>query len=86
MGYHAFMSGRLIELDKQPSVRPVGVGEIWQQLFAKFVLKVIVPEATMAFQYDQLCVRLKAVVDGVIHGAQSPWEKTRLQKIGDSCS
>ena len=36
--YCAFMSGRLIALDKQPDVRPVGVGETWRRLFAKFAL------------------------------------------------
>ena len=38
--YCAFMSGRLILLDKQPGVRPVGVGERWLHLFAKIMLKV----------------------------------------------
>ena len=31
--YRAFMSGRLIALNKQPDVRPVGVGETWQLFF-----------------------------------------------------
>ena len=38
--YRAFVSGRLITLDKQPGIQPVGVGEMWQRLFAKIVLKV----------------------------------------------
>ena len=65
------MSGRLIALDKQPGVRPVGVGEIWWHLFAKIVLEVVVPESTIACQDDQLCAGLKAVINGAIHGVQS---------------
>ena len=38
---------RLIALDKQPGVRPVGVGETWRLIFAKIVLKVTGPETTM---------------------------------------
>ena len=49
------MYGRLISLDKQPVVRPVGVGETWQHLFDKIVLKVTGPEETMACKDDQLC-------------------------------
>ena len=71
--YRAFMSGRLIELDKQPGVHMVGVGETWRCLFAKCVLKVVGPEATNACQYDQLCAGLKAVIDGVIHNVQYIW-------------
>ena len=33
--YQATMSGRLIALDKQLGVRPVGVGETWRRLMAK---------------------------------------------------
>ena len=69
--YHEFMSGRLTALDKQPGMRPVGVGENWRRLFAKIVLEVTVPEATMACQYDQLCAGLKAVINGAVHGVQA---------------
>ena len=54
VAYRTFMSGHLIALDKQPGVRPVGVGETWRRLFAKIVLKVTGSESTMAFQDDQL--------------------------------
>ena len=45
----------LIALDEQPGVRPVGFEETWHQLLAKYVLKVIVPEATHKFNDGQLC-------------------------------
>ena len=70
--YCAFKSGRLIVLDKQPVVRPVGVGETWRRLFSNILLKIMGPEATMAFQYDQLCVR---GINSAIHGVQALWDK-----------
>ena len=36
--YRALMSIRLITLDKQPGVRPVGVGETWRRLMAECIL------------------------------------------------
>ena len=66
--YRAFMPGRLIVLNKQPDVRLVGVVEIWRHLFAKIALKVTGPEATMAFQVEQMCTVLKAVIHGAFHG------------------
>ena len=62
------MSGRLIDIDKQTGIRPVGVGEMWRRRFSKILLKVTGLEATMACQYYQLCSGLKAVIDGAIHG------------------
>ena len=38
--HEAMMSSRLIALDKQPGVRPVGVEETWRQLMAKCLLRV----------------------------------------------
>ena len=46
--YPIFMTGRLIVLDKQPVVHPVGIGETWTRLFSNWVMKVTVPEATNA--------------------------------------
>ena len=58
----AFISGRLVALEKQYGVRPVGVGQI--------VIKVIRPEATMTCQDEQLYAVLRAVIDGMFHGIQ----------------
>ena len=38
--YRAFISDRLIALDKQPGVHPVGVGETLRHIFANIVLNV----------------------------------------------
>ena len=46
--YWALMSGRLIALDKQPGIRPVGVGGTWRRLMAKCLLEVAGPEAKSA--------------------------------------
>ena len=73
--YHAFISGRLIALDKQPGVRPVGVGKTWRHIFANIVLNVIGTEATVACQDDQLCAGLKAVINGAVHGVQAIWDE-----------
>ena len=69
------MSGRLIALDKQPGVRPVGLREMWRCLFDQIVLKTTGTEATMACQDDQLCDVLKAVINGAIHGVQALWDE-----------
>ena len=70
------MFGRLIALDKQPGVQPVGIGEMWRRIFAKIVLKFTGPEATIAFQDDHMCAAFKAVIDSAIHGVQAPWDET----------
>ena len=69
------MSGRLIEIDKQTGIRPVGVGEMWRRRFSKILLKVTGLEATMAYQDDQLCAGIKAGIDGTIYGIQDLWDK-----------
>ena len=65
--YCAFISSRLIALDKQIDVRLVGVGETWQHIFANILLNFTGLVATISCQDDQLCARLKAVIEGAIH-------------------
>ena len=73
--YREFMSSRLIAIDKQPGVRPVGVGDTWWRLFSKIAIKFMGPEATMACQDEHLCARLKAGINGAIHRFQALWDK-----------
>ena len=67
------MYGHLIAIDKKSGVRQVGVKETWRRLFAKIVLKFMVTEATMEYQDDQLSARLKAGINGAVHGVQTIW-------------
>ena len=71
--YHLFMSGCLVELDKQHGLCPVGVGKIWRHIFSKVVLKVIGSEATMMCKNDHLCDRLKEEINGAVHEVQAIW-------------
>ena len=69
--YRAFIPFCLITLDKQPIIRPVGVGETRRHIFAKIVIKVTGPEKTMVCQDDQLCAGLKAVIEFTVHKVQA---------------
>ena len=74
------MSCRLIALEKQPGVRPVGVGETWRRLFSKIILTVKGLEATMVCHDDQLCAGLKAGINGAIQGVQALWDENSFME------
>ena len=69
------MSGRLIALDKQPGIRPVGVGETWRRLMAKCLLKLAGPEAKSACGTTQLADGLEAGIEGAIHAMRVLFEE-----------
>ena len=71
--YCAFMSGRLIALDKSPGIRLVGIGETWRRLLAKCLLRVSGQEAKAACRTEQLAGRVKAGIEGAIHAARLKW-------------
>ena len=78
--YRALISSRLIALDKQPGIRPVGVGETWRQLIAKCVLKVAGPEAKSACGTTQLAGVHEAGIEGAIHAMRVLFEEHRKEE------
>ena len=72
--YWDLMKERLIALDKYPGVRPAGVGETWQQLMAKCILKVTGQEAKAACSTEQLTGGVEVGIEGGIHAMQLLWE------------
>jgi hypothetical protein len=72
--YRALMAARLVALDKQPGVRPVGIGEIYRRLFAKCLLKAIGSQATAACGNYNLCAGLPAGIEGAVHAVRSVYE------------
>ena len=69
------MSGRLIALDKQPGIRPVGLGETWLRLMAKVLLQLAGPETKAACRTTQLVGEVEAGIEGAIHVMRILWEE-----------
>ena len=50
----ASLDCRLIPLDKQPGVRPIGVGEVLRRVIAKIVMKLLKKDVLKATESSQL--------------------------------
>ena len=70
----AFVSGRLITINKQPGFCLVVVRETWRRLFYQCVLKFTVPEATNACQGGHICAGLNGGIGGAIHSVRYIWD------------
>ena len=51
----------------------MGVEETWRSLFAKYVLKVMISEATCACKDDHIRVGLEFGINGAARGIKSIW-------------
>ena len=74
------MSGRLIALDKQPGIRPVGVGETWQRMMAKCLMRVAGPEAKSACRTKHLAGGVDAGIERAIHAMRVLWEEHKHEE------
>jgi len=79
--YRALMACRLVALDKQPGVRPVGIGEIWRRLMAKCVIAVAGSQATAACGNLNLCAGLPAGIEGAVHAVEEAWRRSEPPKV-----
>ena len=73
--YRALMAARLVALDKEPGVRPVGIGEIYRRLMAKTTIKATGTKATVACGSSNLCAGLPAGIEGAVHALNDTWDR-----------
>ena len=64
----ALKAKRLIALNKLPGVRPVGIGESTDRCFEKIMTTITGEDVMEACGCDQLCLGVKAGIEGAIHG------------------
>ena len=76
----ALMSDRLITLDKQPGIRPVGVGNTWRRMMATCLLQVAWPEDKSACGTTQNSGGLEARIEGAIHVMRVLWEEHKKEE------
>ena len=65
-----FLASRLIALDKNPGVHPIGVGETVRRLVTKAVLHVLRHDILDSVGVRQLCVGQTGGVESVVHTVQ----------------
>ena len=76
--YRAMRQGRLVALDKQPGVRPLGIGEAWMRAVSKLVLMQCGLDGKEACGNTQLCAGLEAGIEGAIHASLQRATNTKL--------
>ena len=66
----ALVAGRLIALDKNPGVRPIGVGKVCRRLIGKAILSVIRSEVLEITGCLQLCAGQSSACEAIIHAVR----------------
>lgn len=79
----ALMACRLVALDKQPGVRPVGIGEIYRRLMAKTVVRLTGHMATESCGNYNLCAGLASGIESAVHAVRSRYEATERKEPVD---
>ena len=62
-----FLACRLISLDKQPDVRPIGIGEVLKRVIGKIVMKHLGKDILKATGSLQLCAGQDTGSEAAIH-------------------
>ena len=77
----AFLACRLIPLDKNPGLRPIGAGEALRRIAGKVVMKVVKEDIKKAAGCLQLCAGQEAGCEAAIHAMQKIFESNKTEAI-----
>ena len=77
----AYVACRLIPLDKQPGVRPIGIGEVVRRIIGKAILQIIGPAVERATGCLQLCGGQECGIEAAIHAMRSAYERNDVHGV-----
>ena len=63
----AFVSARLIPLDKRPGVRPIAVGEVTRRIVCRAIMRVAEKDVLQATAPLQMCVGIPSACEASVH-------------------
>ena len=66
-GLSALVAGRLIALDKNPGIRPIGISEVSRRIIGKAILRILRIDIQEAAGSLQLCAGQSAGCETAIH-------------------
>ena len=70
----AFLSCRLIPLDKNPGFRPIGVGEVLRRIAGKVIVSVLKEDVNKYTGTLQVCAGQEAGIEAAIHSINMMYE------------
>ena len=77
----AFLACRLISLDIQPGVRPIGIGEVLRRAIGKIVMKLLKRDVLKATGSLQLCAGQDAGSEAAIHAVYEMFNKESTEAV-----
>ena len=72
---------RLIPLDKNPGVRPIGIGEVVRRLIGKILIRCVQYDLLELGQNRQLCLGQKCGIEYAIHTLRNAFNNTEKEAI-----
>ena len=72
---------RLVALDKNPGVRPIGIGDTARRIIAKAVVSVIKDDVLDAAGSMQLCVGQMAGVESAVHAVRKMFDSSETEAV-----
>ena len=67
VGLMSLLNNRLIPLDKNPGVRPIGVGEVLRRIIGRSLMTVLKSDITLAAGVSQVCAGHPSGCEAAIH-------------------
>ena len=77
----AFTASRLVPLNKNPGVRPVGIGEGIRSIIGKSLMKCVSTEMGLATAPIQVCSGLPGGVEAAVHAVRKLYEDEDTEAI-----
>eukprot|EP00794_Sanderia_malayensis_P018637 gene18637-biopygen15703 len=77
----AFLACKLIPLDKNPGLRPIGVGEVLRRIIAKAVIRTFRSEIMDSAGNFQLCAGQRAGCEAAVHAMKEIFEDDECEAV-----
>ncbi len=80
-GIRAYVACRLIPLNKNPGVRPIGVGEVLRRIVGKVIMTVVGDDVLTATGTLQLCAGHEAGAEAAIHAMRTLFQDEGTEAV-----
>jgi len=77
----SFLAARLVPLDKQPGIRPIGVGEVLRRISGKLAMAIVKDDVITSGSRVQMCSGQKGGSEAAIHAMRAAFESQAAEAV-----